>query len=98
MLDIEISSTGIRSEVVDEIKAAIIPFRGDPFQGTRTRHVIDDGVEVSDMEAEAARRAMKSAGVRSDEIDLVIVASLVPDALSPSNAPAVQAKCEITNA
>src|SRR5205823_6471493 len=59
---------------------------------------IDEHAETSDMEAEAARRAMRSAGVTPDRIDLVMVHSLTPDLLMPSNAPAVQAKCELVNA
>ena len=97
-LSIERSAAGEKNEVLPEIAAAMAQYAGDPFCGARRRHVIDDEADTSDMEAEAARRAMREARVRPDEIDLVIVNSLTPDQLSPSNAPALQAKLELGRA
>lgn len=97
-LAIERAPDGEKNPIAPEIAAAMARFAGDPFWGARKRHVIDDEMNTSDMEAEAARRAMRQAGVRPDEIDLVIVHSLTPDQLMPSNAPALQAKLELTNA
>jgi 3-oxoacyl-[acyl-carrier-protein] synthase-3 len=97
-LAIDKSSQGESTVIPPEIKEAMAQLRGDPFFGARRRHVISDEAETSDMEAEAALRAMRSAKVRPDEIDLVMVHSLVPDRLMPSNAPALQAKCELVNA
>jgi 3-oxoacyl-[acyl-carrier-protein] synthase-3 len=98
-LAIDRNSKGEKTtSVPEEIAAAMAAMGNDPFFGARKRHVIDDTAETSDMEAEAARRAMRAAGVRPDAIDLVMVHSLTPDLLMPSNAPAVQAKCELVNA
>ncbi len=97
-LSVERSADGEKNELLPEITAAMAQFAGDPFCGARRRHVIDDEADTSDMEAEAARRAMREARVRPDEIDLVIVNSLTPDQLSPSNAPALQAKLELVHA
>lgn len=87
-----------RGPLPPEIVAAMARHAGDPFQGARLRRVIDEGVETSEMEAEAARRALASAGLGPEEIDVVIVHSLTPDLLHPSNAPAVQHKCGLVNA
>jgi 3-oxoacyl-[acyl-carrier-protein] synthase-3 len=79
--------------------AAAMAARGDdPFGGSKLRHVIDDAEMASDLEARAARAAMADAGVTPEAIDLVLVASLPPDRLVPSNAPAVQDKCGLVNA
>lgn len=45
---------------------------------------------TSDLCVEAARRAMIDAGVRSDEVDLVVVATFTPDHPCPSTACLVQ--------
>jgi 3-oxoacyl-[acyl-carrier-protein] synthase III len=96
--DVERSASGKSVVVPPEIRAAMESFRGDPFRGARLRHVIADDAEVSDMEAEAARRALIAANVDPGEIDVVLVNSLVPDRITPSNAPAVQAKVGLHNA
>jgi 3-oxoacyl-[acyl-carrier-protein] synthase-3 len=98
LLAIERTATGGESRLPPEIRDAMAAMAHDPYRGARLRHVIDDEAEVSDMEAEACRRAMRDAQVRPDEIDLLIVYSMVPDRLQPSNAPAVAAKCELVNA
>lgn len=98
-LTLERSAAGETNPVPPEIVAAMAPLAGDElFRGSRSRRVLDDGLDSSDLEAEAARAAMEDAGVHPDEIDLVLVHSLVPDRLIPSNAPAVQDKCGLRNA
>jgi len=97
-LSVDRSLDGAKNDLRPEIAAAMAQFAGDPFGGARQRRVIDDEADTSDLEAEAARRALSEAGVRPDEIDLVIVHSLTPDRLMPSNAPAVQAKLGLVNA
>jgi 3-oxoacyl-[acyl-carrier-protein] synthase-3 len=98
LLDVQRSARGEAVQVAPEIAEAMAEFGSDPFRGARTRHVIDDGVEVSDMEAEACRRAMRNAGVRPDQIDLLLIHSVLPDMIQPTNGPAVQIKCELSNA
>jgi 3-oxoacyl-[acyl-carrier-protein] synthase-3 len=98
ILAVEKTTSGAPNPVAPEIALAMAALGNDPFRGARQRHVIDDSAEPSDMEAEAARRAMRAAGVRPDEIDVVMVASLVPDRLHPSNGPAVQHKCGLERA
>ncbi|WP_231734049.1 3-oxoacyl-ACP synthase III family protein [Calycomorphotria hydatis] len=53
------------------------------------RHVAEDQA-TSDMATEAARNAMKAAGVTADEIDLLVVGTFTPDFGCPSTACLVQ--------
>lgn len=55
-------------------------------------------VEVSDMAAVAAQRALAAAGRDAGDIDLVIVATCTPDRVVPSAAARVQAKIGATRA
>jgi 3-oxoacyl-[acyl-carrier-protein] synthase III len=97
-LAIERSADGRANEIPTEVAEAMRPFAGDPFVGARRRHVLDEDAEVSDIEAEAARRALDDAGVSPEDIDLAMVYSLTPDRLSPTNGPALQAKLGLVNA
>jgi 3-oxoacyl-[acyl-carrier-protein] synthase-3 len=60
--------------------------------GIEARHVAADGEMTSDLALHAARRALDSAGVAPDEIDLIIVATTTPDMIFPSTACLLQAK------
>lgn len=60
--------------------------------GIRERRIADNGENCSDMAANAARIAIERAGISSNEIDLLIVATMTPDMLFPSTACLVQAK------
>ena len=67
--------------------------------GISARHFADDGVLSSDLGATAARHALEMAGLKPDDIDLIIVATSTPDFLGgfPSTACVVQRKLGITN-
>lgn len=98
-LALERSAEGASNPVPPEILAAMAPLLGDElFRGARSRRVLADALDSSDLEAEAGRAALADAGVDPDEIDLVLVHSLMPDRLIPSNAPAVQDKCGLRRA
>jgi len=60
--------------------------------GIRERRIAAPGQFTSDLGAEAARRAMARAGVKAEEIDLIIVATITPDMPFPSTACLVQSK------
>ena len=67
--------------------------------GISARHFAEDGVLSSDLGATAARHALDMAGLKPDDIDLIIVATSTPDFLGgfPSTACVVQRKLGITN-
>ncbi|HUW41780.1 MAG TPA: beta-ketoacyl-ACP synthase III [Rectinemataceae bacterium] len=61
--------------------------------GIGARHVAADGMQTSDLAAEAARSALKKAGVDAKELDFIVVATATPDYLGfPSAACIVQDK------
>ena len=63
--------------------------------GIRARHFAADGVNASDLAAEAARQALQAAGCQAADIDLIIVATSTPDMVFPSTACLVQSKLGI---
>ena len=60
--------------------------------GIRERRMAAPGEATSDMCVEAARRACALAGVRPEDVDLIIVGTISPDLPMPSCAVLVQAK------
>lgn len=69
----------------------------NPFEGIDERRVFDDELTPSDVEVEAARRALEDSGVDPEEIDLVMVHSMLQDELIPGNASLVQHKLGLKN-
>jgi 3-oxoacyl-[acyl-carrier-protein] synthase-3 len=60
--------------------------------GIRERRLMADGQVTSDLCVNAAREALERAGVKPEQLDLIIVATDTPDYLSPATSSAVQAK------
>jgi 3-oxoacyl-[acyl-carrier-protein] synthase-3 len=60
--------------------------------GIKERRMAAKDQFTSDMAAEAAKRAMKMAGVSAEQIDLIIVATITPDMPFPATACLVQQK------
>jgi 3-oxoacyl-[acyl-carrier-protein] synthase-3 len=58
--------------------------------GIKRRHIAADHETTSDMAIEAAKRAIDSAGIDTEDIDLIIVATTTPDKVFPSTACIVQ--------
>ena len=58
--------------------------------GIRQRHIAAEGQTTSDLAFRAAQRAMESAGVKAEEIDLLIVGTTTPDIIFPSTACLLQ--------
>ena len=61
--------------------------------GIGQRHIASPGTATSDLAAEAAARALKSAG--RDEADAVVLATTTPDRLCPATAPLVAARLRL---
>lgn len=66
--------------------------------GIKERRVAADNEVTSDMGAAAAEMVLKNAGVKSSEIDLIILAANLPDHISPATAVKVQEKIGASNA
>lgn len=60
--------------------------------GIRERRVAADGQTTCDLAEQAALRAMQSAGVVADDIDLLIVGTTTPDLVFPSTACLLQVR------
>ncbi len=60
--------------------------------GIRERHIVDPGVATSDLAAEAAREAIRRAGLIPADIDFIVVGTTTPDMMFPSTACLVQTK------
>jgi 3-oxoacyl-[acyl-carrier-protein] synthase-3 len=65
--------------------------------GIHERHVAADMEMTSDLAVQASLRAIASAGIVANDIDLVIVATTTPDQVFPSTACILQDKLGITN-
>jgi 3-oxoacyl-[acyl-carrier-protein] synthase-3 len=63
--------------------------------GIRQRHIADETESSSDLAAHASRAAIESAGIRPEDIDLIVVATSTPDQVFPSTACLLQAKLGI---
>ena len=59
--------------------------------GIRFRHIAGEGETTATLGAEAARRALESAGMAASEIDLIVLATATPDQTFPASATKVQA-------
>ncbi|HMK43484.1 MAG TPA: beta-ketoacyl-ACP synthase 3, partial [Dissulfurispiraceae bacterium] len=60
--------------------------------GISERHIASKSETTSDLAAEAAKAALKTAGVKAKDIDLIIVGTCTPDMFFPSTACMVQYK------
>ncbi len=63
--------------------------------GIKERHIAAEGETTCDLAEHAARRAMQSANVSADQIDLVIVATTTPNQVFPSTACLLQSRLDI---
>jgi 3-oxoacyl-[acyl-carrier-protein] synthase-3 len=60
--------------------------------GIRSRYLAAPETSSSDLALDASRKALRSAAVGADEIDLIIVATSTPDCIFPGTACLLQAK------
>jgi len=62
--------------------------------GIRQRHIAAETQTTSDLGFEAAKDAIQSAGIKAQDIDLIIVATTTPDLVFPSTACLLQDKLQ----
>ena len=65
--------------------------------GIRQRHIAINETTAS-MSTEAGKKALESAGVKAEDLDLIIVATCTPDTLVPNTACLVQSELGAVNA
>ncbi len=66
--------------------------------GIKERHLADKNQATSDLAAAAAKQALSRANLKSEEVELIIVATITPDMPFPSTACLVQEKIGAKNA
>ncbi len=86
----------IPERVLDNHDLERIVDTSDEWIRTRTgiveRRIVDGDTACSDLATEAARRAMKAAGLGPGEIDALVIGTVTPDTPFPSTACWVQAR------
>ncbi|TAK82324.1 MAG: ketoacyl-ACP synthase III [Betaproteobacteria bacterium] len=60
--------------------------------GIERRHIADESQASSDLALNAARKALDAAGIKAEDLDLIVVATSTPDYIFPSTACILQAK------
>jgi 3-oxoacyl-[acyl-carrier-protein] synthase-3 len=68
-------------EGVERVLATASLYRDDPFKGAVERRIRPEGMPSSTMEIAAARQAIERAGIRPDQIGLLLTYSQLPDHL-----------------
>jgi 3-oxoacyl-[acyl-carrier-protein] synthase-3 len=64
--------------------------------GIEARHFADDGVVTSDLAVEAARIALRTAGIPAEQLDMIVCASVTGDTPFPATAVWVQEKLHLS--
>lgn len=65
--------------------------------GIEERYFVNEGTSTSDLAIGAAKKALDDAGVKAEEIDYIVVATMTPDYYFPGVGSLVQAKLGLTN-
>ncbi|GEN48263.1 beta-ketoacyl-ACP synthase 3 [Ligilactobacillus pobuzihii] len=65
--------------------------------GIKSRYIAI-GENTSEMATKVGQQLLKKAGLSADQIDMIIVSTISPDALTPATAAIVQANLQATNA
>jgi 3-oxoacyl-[acyl-carrier-protein] synthase-3 len=60
--------------------------------GIRQRRIVSNGQSTSDLGAEASRKALDDAGLKPDDVSLIITATITPDHFFPSTSCIIQNK------
>lgn len=84
----DLEDTPGRRAALEAINAA----RVDPFQGAVQRRVLAHDKEPSFMEQQAATSALQKAGLKPDDIDLLLCQTTVPDILGVNHAAILHRK------
>jgi 3-oxoacyl-[acyl-carrier-protein] synthase III len=66
--------------------------------GIRERHYADPGMATSHLATEAAKKLLVATGVRPEEIELIVLASVTPDMFFPATACLIQDRLGAKNA
>ena len=103
--NVQILSTGsyvpervVTNEEIDQLLGVSTSEWLENNVGIKERRWMSDDQTTSDLITEASTAALKRAGVKAEELDLVIVSTDTPDYLSPGTSVVVQHKLGAVNA
>lgn len=103
MNKVQVIGTGsyVPSKVVNNNDLSAIVDTNDEWISTMTgirERRISEGEDTSDMASKAALKAIENAGIKAENIDLIIVGTATPDSFIPSTACIVQGNIKAVNA
>ncbi len=104
MLKARITGTGsaLPEKILTNAELELMVDTSDEWITTRTgikqRRIASQGEYTSTFAIEASRRALSMAGIRADELDLVIIGTVTPDFPFPSTACIIQREIGACNA
>lgn len=75
-----------KGEKPDAFSIEMEPFLRDPFRGTVERRVLAEGEKVLPLELAAAREAIAKAGLRVEDVDLLLSSAFLPDTVGVGSA------------
>ena len=90
--------TLITNEQLAAMMGKPVPETIETKLGIKQRYITGDELSSADLGTEAARKAIADAGIRPEDIDLVIVATDTPEYISPATAAVVQGRLGAVNA
>lgn len=73
----------------NEFDQEMLPYLSDPFRGSVERRVLSPGETSLTLSYRAATDALEAAKLSTDEIDLMLVATIHPEQIVPGNAAAL---------
>lgn len=104
MINAKITGTGayIPEKVYDNAYMESIVDTSDEWivrrTGVKERHISADNEYTSDMAVKAAQKALENSGLKAEELDLIILATVTPDYFTPACACLVQKAIGAVNA
>lgn len=103
MNKVQVIGTGsyVPSKIVKNEDLSCIVDTSDEWISSRTgirERRISEGEDTSDMASKAAIKAIENAGIKVEDIDLIILGTATPDSFIPSTACIVQSKIHAINA
>lgn len=103
MNKVQVIGTGsyVPSKVVNNDDLSCIVDTSDEWISSRTgikERRISEGEDTSEMASKAALKAIENAGIKAEDIDLIIVGTATPDSFIPSTACIVQSNIKAVNA
>lgn len=103
MNKVQVIGTGsyVPERIINNDDLSCIVDTNDEWISSRTgikERRISEGENTSDMASKAALKAIESAGIRVEDIDLIILGTATPDSFIPSTACIVQSNIKAVNA